>query len=145
MPEFVTLEEAVIYFETSRPYKELWDAADDSRRLLFLNWSSDVLLMSFRFRDDVLQAERDPGRSTGRLKKAVCELTLHLMQRDPTKELALLTKGLSRASAGPLSATFDKRFVATLVPDHVKQLVGDLGEFIGGSGMATLPFGNVTH
>jgi hypothetical protein len=72
------------------------------------------------------------------VKVACCEEALWLMRRSDEYPAAL-TNGLSQASAGSLSATFDKSFVAPLVADRIIQPLTEIGlNYIGGSGNTLL-------
>ncbi|GHT43392.1 hypothetical protein FACS189443_7020 [Planctomycetales bacterium] len=126
MNSLVTMEWADEWFLTSRPQSEEWTAADSATRQQYLNWASSLIRTMFIF-----PANFDFDNDTVRI--STCEQALWLMRRtDAYPEL--LTMGLSQASAGPLSVTFDKSFVAPLIADLIIPMLGEMGgDYIAGT------------
>jgi hypothetical protein len=130
MESIVTLDWAKEWFTVSRPKADEWNNADDSERQKYLNWASSLIRSTFTFPNDFVPENND------RVRMAVCEQSLWLMRR-PDAYPEVLTMGLSQASAGPLSATFSKDFIAPLICESTVSLIGELGELSGtSSGLA---------
>ena len=128
MQSFVSLEWAVDYFAMSRPKAKEWDIFDDADRLRYLNWATMLIKSAFVFDSDI-EVENDD-----RIKIAVCEQALYLMRR-PDEYPEALTKGIASASAGPVSATFSKDFIAPLICEEAKLSVAEIGTFISKFGV----------
>ena len=137
MQEFVTLEWATDYFALSRPKAAEWDIADDTQRRRYLNWASVLIRSAFVFQADVDINDDD------RIRTAVCEQALWLMRRTDEYPDAL-TKGIVSASAGTVSATFSKDFVAPLICEEAKLAISGIGYFIRDMAVVkTMPLGGV--
>jgi hypothetical protein len=120
MQPLVSLEWAIDYFLSSRPKADEWGNADDTERQQYLNWASGQIKLAFVFSATV-DVENDD-----RIRTAVCEQALWLMRR-PDQYPDILTKGIVNASAGVMSATFSKEFVAPLICEEVKLAIGEAG------------------
>jgi hypothetical protein len=78
-----------------------------------------------------------------RIRIAVCEQALYLMRRTDVYPEAL-TKGIVSASAGTMSATFSKDFVAPLVCEEAKLAIGEAGYFAKDVAVVTtMPLGGI--
>ncbi|MDR3235017.1 MAG: hypothetical protein LBT46_15380 [Planctomycetaceae bacterium] len=119
----VPLEFATDYIASSIPNAVQWESADETVRQQFLNAAAFVINKAFQFVDDFSLNTPDD------LKIAVCFQTVWMM-RYPDRFPEALTKGLSNASAGALSAAFSKDFVAPMVCDDAILAVGSYGEYI---------------
>jgi len=130
MQPLVSLEWAINYFAMFRPKSDEWDAADNVERYKYLNWASTLIKSAFVFHANV-EVDNDD-----RIRVAVCEQALYLMRRtDEYPEV--LTKGIVSASAGPMSATFSKDFVAPLICEEAKLALAEIGNFVGKLGVVT--------
>jgi len=137
MQSFVTLEWATDYFALSRPKAEEWESADDSERQRYLNWASVLIKSAFVFQADVDMNDDD------RIRTAVCEQALYLMRRTDVYPEAL-TKGIVSASAGTVSATFSKDFVAPLIGEAAKLAVSEIGHCVRNMVVIkTMPLGGI--
>ena len=137
MQPLVSLEWATEYFITSRPKSDEWDAADDVERQQYLGWASERIKSAFKFNADVDIYDND------RVRAATCVQALYLMQT-PAEYPDVLTKGIVSASAGVVSATFSKDFVAPLICEEAKLLIGELGNTIGSMAViTTMPLGGI--
>jgi len=114
------LEWATNYFALSRPKADEWDAADDTERRRYLNWASMLIKSAFVFQTGVDLNDDD------RIRTAVCEQALYLMRRTDVYPEAL-TKGIVSASAGTVSATFSKDFIAPLICEEAKLAISGIG------------------
>ena len=137
MQALVSLEWATDYFALSRPKAEEWNSADDTERKRYLNWASVLIKSAFVFQADVDISNDD------RIRIAVCEQALYLMRRSDEYPEAL-TKGIVSASAGTVSATFSKDFVAPLISEEAKLAVSGISHFIRGIAVVkTMPLGGI--
>ena len=135
MQPLVSLEWATDYFANSRPKAGEWDTADDTTRRRYLGWASVLIKSAFVFRDDVDEEDNDCIRS------AICEQALWLIRR-PDAYPEVLTKGIVSASVGTMSTTFSKEYVAPLICEEAKLVIGKLGSFIGNMAIiTTMPLG----
>jgi len=130
MQPLVTLEWAIDYFMNSRPKADEWDAADDTERRRYLGWASVLIKSAFVFRDGI-EIDNDD-----RVRIAVCEQALWLMRRTDLYP-ETLTQGIVSASVGAMSATFSKDFVAPLICEEAKLVIGEMGHFIGSMAIIT--------
>ena len=128
----VSLAEANLYF-ASRLRSTAWTAADETSKLQALAQASNLVSGAFIFSEDSYRVEDDVVTWDERISFAICEEALWLLGHDPSELPESLTKGIQSASAGSVSATFDKSFVIPWICDAVKTLIGDLGTFIGDS------------
>jgi len=137
MQPLVPLEWATEYFATSRPKADEWDVADDTERQRYLGWASVLIKSAFVFHANVDVSNDD------RIRVAVCEQALWLMRRTDNYPEAL-TKGIASASAGAISATFSKDFVAPLICEEAKLAVAEIGSFVREMAVIkTMPLGGV--
>ena len=137
MQPLVSLEWATEYFVTSRPKAEEWDAADDAERQRYIGWASVLVKSAFVFYANV-DVDNDD-----RIRIAVCEQALWLMRRIDEYPEAL-TKGIASASAGAISATFSKDFVAPLICEEAKLALAEIGGCVREMVMIkTFPLGGV--
>jgi hypothetical protein len=135
MQPLVSLEWATDYFDNFRPKADEWGTADESTRRQYLGWASVLIKSAFVFRTDVEIEDND------RIRAATCEQALWLMRRTDVYPEAL-TKGIVTASVGAVSATFSKDFVAPLICEEAKLVIGELGNFIGSLAIiTTMPLG----
>ena len=130
----VELQQAEQYF-LKRLHAETWTNAAEEERSKALSTALTLMKGAFVFAETAYFLNVATGAVVWnpRVVAAVCEQALHLMKVDPTEYPSLLTMGISEAEAGGASAKFDKSFVAPLVCDAAKTIVGDLGTFIGGA------------
>lgn len=128
----VSLAEANLYF-TSRLRSTAWTAADETSKSQALAQASNLVSGAFIFSEDAYRVEDDVVTWDERISFAICEEALWLLEHDPSELPESLTKGIQSASAGSVSATFDKSFVIPWICGAVKTLIGDLGTFIGDS------------
>ena len=124
MEPLATLEWANAYFTHARPKSDEWNGVDDTERLRYLNWASTLIRAAFHFHENV-DLEND-----ARVLTAVCEQALWLMRR-PDLYPEALTKGIASASAGVVSATFSKDFVAPLISEDVVMMLDEVADFVG--------------
>jgi len=137
MQPLVSLEWATDYFANSRPKADEWDTANDTERERYLNWASVLIGSAFTWRGDVVVDNDD------RIRRATCEQALWLMRRTDQYP-DVLTKGIVSASAGSISATFSKDFVAPLICEEAKLAVAEIGQFVQNIGIVkTMPLGGV--
>lgn len=109
-----------------------WDAATDSEKEQALTQASYLIAGAFILQDNSF-AVNDDGSIVWneRIVAAVCEEAMWLLSHDPSELPDALTKGIVSASAGAVSATFDKTFVTPWICTLTRILIGDLGVFIG--------------
>ena len=137
LQSLVPLEWATEYFATSRPKAAEWDVADDTERQRYLGWASALIKSAFVWQPHVDIYDDD------RIRVAVCEQALWLMRRADVYPEAL-TKGIASASAGVMSATFSKDFVAPLICEEAKLAVAEIGSFVREMAIVkTMPLGGV--
>lgn len=129
----VELSQAEHYFAT-RINANTWDEADEANRLKALSTAQTLISGAFVFAENAyfVDATTNAGTWSPRVVAAVCEEALHLLKCDPSTTPNVLTMGISEAGAGGASAKFDRSFVAPLICDTAKVLVGDLGTFVAG-------------
>lgn len=127
----VSLVDAESYF-ASRLRSETWNAADESLKTKALTQASFLVSSAFVFYDGAYE-EISGGEIVWdeRVGAAICEEAAWLLDHDPASIPEALFNGISSASAGSVSATFDKSFVCPWICEQTKILVGDLGTFIG--------------
>ena len=100
-------------------------------------WASVLIKSAFKFRADIDVSNDD------RIRTAVCVQALWLMHRTDEYPEAL-TKGVVSASAGSVSATFSKDFVAPLICEEAKLAVSKIGRFVRDMAVITTqPLGGV--
>lgn len=68
------------------------------------------------------------------VKRAVCEQALYLLKFDATQTPTAIMQGLSQASVGSLSATFDALMTPETVQGRVKSILRCYGQMIGSNG-----------
>lgn len=129
----VELSQAEKYFAT-RINANLWDEADEANRSKALFTAQALISGAFVFAENAyfVAATTDAVTWSPRVVAAVCEEALHLLKCDPSTIPNVLTTGISETSAGGASAKFDRSFVAPLICDAAKTLIGDLGTFAAG-------------
>lgn len=126
----VSLADAESYFAL-RLRSDLWNAANEEIKSQALAQASFLISGAFTFYDTAYSIEDDVVVWDDRITAAICEEALFLLKGDPTELPEALTKGIVSASAGAVSATFDKSFVFPLICEAAKTLVGDLGYYLG--------------
>ncbi len=126
----VTLAAATTYFD-GRLYADAWTNAEPSDREKALTQASFLVAGAFSFSANAYAVDAY-GVTTWheRVIAAVCEEALWLLKRDPTNYPELLTLGLAEGSVASLCAKFDRRFLAPLICDAAKNLVGELGSLL---------------
>jgi hypothetical protein len=135
MLPLVTLDWATDYFDNFRPKADEWVDAGDAIRQQYLGWASVLIKSAFVFRADVEIEDND------RVRVATCEQALWLMRRKDVYP-EVLTNGIVSASAGAVSATFSKDFIAPLICEEAKLVIGEMGNFIGSLAViTTMPLG----
>lgn len=126
----VSLEQAEQYF-ASRLHADAWNNADNSTKSKALTQAAFLLSGAFVFNDGAyVVSEESEITWDDRIVGGVCEEALWLLQKDPNEIPTSLFNGISSASAGSVSATFDKSFVIPWICEQVKILIGDLGTFV---------------
>ena len=126
----VSLSDADSYFAT-RLRSDAWDAANDETRIKALAQASFLISGAFVFSDAAYSIDdEDAVTWHDRVIAAVCEEALWLLSRDPAQLPDALFQGVSSASAGSVSATFDKSFVLPWICPVAKTLIGALGTLI---------------
>lgn len=131
VPLIVDIDDAEAYFN-SRLRPELWNAADEETKKRALLQSAFLISGAFVFTDAAyyVDAETQAVYWNTRVIAAVCEQAVWLMARDPSEIPEALFKGIVSASAGSVSATFDKSFILPWICPVAKTLIGDLGIFL---------------
>lgn len=138
----VSLEDAEQYF-AERLRATTWNAADASQKTQALTMASFLISGAFVLYDSAFSIQEDGDVIwDDRITAAVCEEANWLLGHDPDAVPAALFNGISQASAGAVSATFDKAFVCPWICSAARLMVGDLGLFLGddteGSAKTTL-------
>lgn|GEM_PF-2830176 len=130
---WVELEDAEAYFNT-RMQADAWNAADDATKTRALGQASFLISGAFVFSDSAYTIDAETGEAywNTRIIAAVSEEALWLLTRDPSQLPDALFKGIVSASAGSVSATFDKSFVLPWICPVAKTLIGDLGTLVDG-------------
>lgn len=126
----VSLVDAESYF-ASRLRSDVWNAADGEIKVQALAQASFLISGAFTFSDDARSNINGETVWDDRIKGAICEEAIWLLAKDPADVPSALFNGLSAASAGTVSATFDKSFVCPWICEAAKVLIGDLGIFLG--------------
>lgn len=134
----VSLGDAESYF-ASRLRSDLWNAADEEIKRQALAQASLLISGAFTFFDGAFSTD-EQGVTTwdDRVVAAVCEEAVWLLAKDPADVPDALFNGLVSASAGAVSATFDKSFVRPWICEAAKTLIGDLGAFLGDESTGSL-------
>lgn len=126
----VSISEADLYF-ASRLRTDEWDNSDNSTKSKALSQSAYLISGAFVFDDGAYTETEENGVVwDDRIVAAVCEEALWLLQHDPNDIPTALFNGISSASAGSVSASFDKEFICPWICEQAKILVGELGTFI---------------
>lgn len=128
----IALSDAESYF-ANRLYADTWDSRSSPDKLKAVSWASKMIAGAFTFTEDAYTIEGDLVTWHPQIIAAVCEQAAWLLSTDPTKYPELLTLGIAEGNAGA-SAKFDKSFVAPLICEAAKALVGELGAFNSESG-----------
>lgn len=129
----ITLADADNYFE-SRLRSNAWHESDDSVKNQALSQSSFLVSGVFVFSDNAYEIQNDEIVWDERIKAAICEEAIWLLEHNPSDIPESLFKGISSANVGGVSATFDKSFICPWICNATRMLVGDLGTFIGDEG-----------
>ncbi len=130
----VSIDEADNYF-SSVLHSEDWNVTREQKEQA-LTYASVIISSAFEFSSEAYQTD-DNGEIiwSDPIKAAVFEEARYLLMRNPAEIPAGLLNGISQASAGSVSATFDWSFVLPWICGAAKTLVGSLGTFIAdGSG-----------
>lgn len=128
--DFISLEQANEYF-ANRLRSDAWTAATETAKTQAL--AQATLLIGGAFVFGFSAYETTPDGATvwhERVRAAVCEEALWLLERDPSDIPTALFQGLASASASGASATFDKKFVIPWVCPVARTLVGELGTLV---------------
>lgn len=123
----IALSDAESYF-ANRLYADTWDLRSSTDRSKAVSWASKMVSSAFTFSDDAYTIDGEIIVWHPQIIAAVCEQSVWCLSTDPTKYPELLTLGISEGNAGA-SAKFDRSFVAPLICDAAKILVGELGVF----------------
>lgn len=141
-PLNVAIDDAEKYFET-RLYADKWNDATDGDKRKALATAAFLIGGAFEFRKDAFSVGSDDDTSvvwSPRVVAGVCEEALWLLKQDPTTIPNALFLGISNAKAGSVESTFDKSFVAPLICDAAKTIIGELGTFLeAGGGVYSTP------
>lgn len=129
----VPLDEANEYFGL-RLNTTVWDNANDEMRKQALSQAGMLISSAFVFSKEAYEIDSATGSViwNKRIISSVCEEALWLLTRDPSEIPDALFNGVSSASAGNVSATFDKSFVIPWICPVARTIVGSLGTFIAG-------------
>lgn len=128
----VSVTDAENYF-AKRLRATTWNAADTTQKSQALTQASFLVSGAFVFYDSAFSIQ-DDGETVvwdDQIVAAVCEEALWLLSHDPDAIPDALFKGISQASAGSVSATFDRDFVCPWICKTARLMVGDLGLFLG--------------
>jgi hypothetical protein len=137
MHALVSLEWATDYFAHFRPKAEEWNGTDAAERQRYLGWASVLIQSAFVFQANVDVDDDD------RIRAAVCEQALWLMRRTDQYP-DVLTKGIVSAAIGGASATFSKDFIAPLIYEEAKLVLGGAGYFVKDMAVVqTMPLGGI--
>ena len=106
---YVEVDDANAYFN-SRLRPDAWLAVDDDTKQRALLQASFLISGAFVFTNEACYYDADAQAYlwNTRVIAAVCEQALWLITRDPSELPDALFKGIVSASAGSVSATFDK-------------------------------------
>lgn len=125
----LTPDEANAYFER-RLRADAWASASNVERSQALTQASYLLASAFTFHASAYEDAPDGSRVWHEsVLAALCEEALWLLERNPTQFPELLALGVVHAEAAGLAATFDRAYVAPLVCDAAKRLIGRLADF----------------
>lgn len=134
----VEISDAESYF-ANRLYADTWGSRSSTDKQKAVVWASKMLDGAFTFSDDAYSVEDNVVTWHPQIIAAVCEQAAWCLAIDPTKYPKLLTLGISEGNAGA-SGKFDKSFIAPLICEAAKTLVGDLGTLNNGDGMVKSMF-----
>lgn len=126
----VTTAEADAYF-AGRLYAEPWLEASESDRAKALSWAARLLDAAY-----VWNGELDSGAREA-LVGAVSEEAVWLLTRNPAEMPELLTLGVRRASAGPVSFEADPSFLRPLIAPAADRLARVCGVQVLAGGTIT--------
>lgn len=127
----VSLADAETYF-ANRLRTTTWDEADATQKSQALTQASFLVSGAFVLYDSAFSIQDDGTVIwNDQIIAAVCEQALWLLSHDPDAIPESLFKGISQASAGSVSATFDRDFVCPWICKTARLMVGDLGLFLG--------------
>ena len=116
-----------------------WDAAEASKKEQALSQASFLISGAFVFNDSAYSTDSDGTTVWNeRVVAAVCEEALWLLSHDPSDIPSALFNGISSASAGSVSATFDKSFICPWIYPLARILIGDLAVYVGDDSGATV-------
>ena len=122
----IDVTSADAYFN-SRLRSEKWNEADNDSKAKALEQASFLLTGAFTFKDNSFYLdENDEIQWHERITSAICEQAIYLLSFDPGDIPESLFQGISQASAGSVSATFDKSFVRPWISETARILIGDL-------------------
>lgn len=131
------LDWANTYF-VNRLRNSIWTSANLEERLSALTMACNIIIPSFTWSAEAffnVEKIADDGTTetledcATQIKVAIAEQALWLLKVDPTEYPEILTLGIQSGSAGSVSGTFSKEFIAPLVCPLAKQIIGELGEF----------------
>ncbi len=129
----VALEYANEYF-SHRVSAGIWNSATPMTRKNALQQAIRLISAAFVFEREAFQrSENGEIIWRDRVMAAVSEEALWILSKDPTSYPDLLALGISSGTVGPLSATFDKTFIAPLICDASVRLIGRLGTLDDGA------------
>ena len=129
----VDLVDANEYF-TSRLRSNHWNDSEDSVKLQALSQASFLVSGAFELNDKSYIVKDNKIIWNERIKAAICEEAIWLLKHDPSAIPEALFNGMSNASVGGVSVTFDKSFICPWICNATKTLIGDLGFFLGDEG-----------
>lgn len=129
----VSLNDAESYFAT-RLRSDSWSDAAETDKAKALAQASYLISGAFVFTESAWELAGDEIVWDDRVIAAICEEAIWLLERDPSEIPEALLTGILSASAGSVSATFDKTHVVPWICPTAKILIGDLGAFIGDGG-----------
>lgn len=134
----VSVMDADSYFASVLRSTE-WDTATELEKEQSLNQASYLVSGAFVFNDSAYEiTDGQIVTWNERVVAAICEEAIWLLSHDPSEIPESLFKGISSASAGAVSATFDKSFVCPWICQIARILIGDLGAYIGDDAGATV-------
>ena len=135
----IEFEDAEAYFG-GRLHSGAWVDAGYADQRKAIGWAARILDGAYAWRDGACDVYADGSVLWDRrIIAAVCEQAIWLLKTDPTHYPELLTLGIAEGAAGA-SAKFDRSFVAPLICDAAKALIGDIGILIGSDGVVQSAF-----
>lgn len=135
---YTTVEEATTFLTEERLFSDVWIAATEAEQERALLWARYLFESMWTWKGSRVSTTQPlqfprylDGVNTGfptALRRAQAEVAMLLLEKDPTKQLALLQRGFKRAKADVLEVTLDKSFVPEVFPQFVRSSLVEYGE-----------------